>query len=178
MDSKFTIRSASTEDISLIHDMAEIVFRQTYKDILSEAQMEFMMDWMYSEPNISEQMLVLNHKYFIAEEDGEPCGYMSIERERPSREDEDEPIEQYHLQKLYILPEYQGRGYGKALFDKAVSFVKEISTGPARINLNVNRNNNAVSFYEKMNMKVTAQGDFPIGSGFYMNDYIYSLDIQ
>ena len=43
--------------------------------------------------------------------------------------------------------------------------------------LNVNRNNNAVSFYRKMGMEILGQGDFDIGSGYYMNDYIMSLDL-
>lgn len=178
MDRNFKIRPASAEDIPLIHEMADTVFRETYKDILSPEQMEFMMDWMYSEPNILEQMNVLNHKYFIAEEDGRACGYMSIEREAPSPEDDAGGLEQYHLQKLYVLPSHQGRGYGRELLQEAMRFVREISTGTARINLNVNRHNKAVGFYEKMGMECTSQGDFPIGSGFFMNDYIYSIDIK
>ncbi len=43
--------------------------------------------------------------------------------------------------------------------------------------LNVNRNNKALQFYEHMGMRKLREGDFPIGNGYYMNDYIMGLDI-
>ena len=46
-----------------------------------------------------------------------------------------------------------------------------------RIELNVNRGNTATGFYEHLGMVCDRQGDFPIGKGFYMNDFIYILDI-
>jgi hypothetical protein len=50
------IRKASENDLQTIHEMAEVVFRYTYKDILSPEQMEYMMDWMYSLPNLRQQL--------------------------------------------------------------------------------------------------------------------------
>ena len=46
-----------------------------------------------------------------------------------------------------------------------------------QMRLNVNRQNKALTFYEKMGMTKVDEGDFPIGNGFYMNDYIMGLDI-
>lgn len=43
--------------------------------------------------------------------------------------------------------------------------------------LNVNRENRARYFYERMGMRRLREGDFPIGEGYYMNDYIMGLDI-
>ena len=50
------INKAGVEELQLIHDMAEIVFRHTYASILSPEQMEYMMDWMYSLPNLEKQL--------------------------------------------------------------------------------------------------------------------------
>ena len=44
--------------------------------------------------------------------------------------------------------------------------------------LNVNRSNRALHFYERMGMRRLREGDFPIGGGFYMNDYIMGLDLE
>ena len=169
----FTIKKASREDCQVIHDMAEIVFRDTYKTILSPDQMEYMMDWMYSVPNLLKQFDE-GHVYYIAESLDGPCGYVSIQ---PEGCDPD-GIRVFHLQKIYVLPKAQKTGLGKRLFDKAVDHVKELSGGgPARIELNVNRGNPAVGFYRKQGMRILRQGDFPIGNGYYMNDYIMGLDI-
>jgi hypothetical protein len=42
----------------------------------------------------------------------------------------------------------------------------------------VNRHNRAFHFYRHMGMSVDREGDFPIGNGFYMNDYIMKLEIE
>ena len=43
--------------------------------------------------------------------------------------------------------------------------------------LNVNRNNKALQFYAHMGRRKLREGDFPIGNGYYMNDYIMGLEI-
>lgn len=83
----------------------------------------------------------------------------------------------YHLQKLYLLPSAQGRGLGRLLFEKAVAHVREDAGGPAVMELNVNRHNRAVTFYESMGMHKDRQGDFAIGHDYYMNDYIMRLEL-
>lgn len=44
--------------------------------------------------------------------------------------------------------------------------------------INVNRNNKALHFYERKGMKKLREGDFAIGNGYYMNDYIMGLEIK
>lgn len=164
------ILKAGENDLPVIHDMAQIVFRHTYLDILSPQQMEYMMEWMYSLPNLHKQ-LSEGHVYFIAYISGRPCGYMSIQKEGI-----DSGIMVFHLHKLYVMPSEQGKGVGKLLFNQAVDYVTN-SFLPSRIELNVNRNNNAVGFYRHIGMRILREGDFHIGEGFYMNDYIMGLDI-
>lgn len=173
MDKRIKIRQACPDDIALVYGMADIVFRKTYADILSPDQMEYMMDWMYSEDSLKEQ-ITGDGKYFcIAEYDGTPAGYVSFEFERALPDGRS----LYHLQKLYVLPGYQGRGLGGAMLDHVKSFLAGACPEGCRIELNVNRNNPAVGFYERSGMTRAGQGDFPIGNGYYMNDYIYAVEV-
>lgn len=167
------IRKAGTEDMMSIHDMAEVVFRHTYRDILSPEQMEYMMDWMYSPVNLSRQ-LDEGHVYYIAFREDVPCGYVSVQ---PDGVNEEGRL-LFHLQKIYVLPSEQGTGLGRMLFDKAVSHIREQASGrPAALELNVNRNNPSIGFYNHLGLRILRQGDFHIGHGFYMNDYIMGMDI-
>ena len=50
-------------------------------------------------------------------------------------------------------------------------------SGSAAIELNVNRQNLALGFYRRMGMRIDREGDFDIGNGFYMNDYIMRLEL-
>lgn len=163
------IKEASTEDIKLINEMAWKVFPATYSEILSKEQIEYMMEWMYSIENITKQITEEGHIYYIAFKDDKAMGYVSIQKEDKNL---------FHLQKIYVLPEFQKEHIGKLLFNHAVSEIRRINGAPCRMNLNVNRNNKALEFYKHMGMKKTSEGDFPIGNGYYMNDYIMSLDIE
>ena len=167
------ISKATGEDIMCIHDMAQVVFRHTYREILSPEQMEYMMDWMYSPANLQKQ-LDEGHVYYIAYRDGKPCGYVSVQPEGTT----DNGRLLFHLQKIYVLPSEQGHGLGRALFDRAVAHVREAAGRyKARIELNVNRNNPSIGFYHHLGLRILRQGDFHIGNGFYMNDYIMGLEV-
>lgn len=148
--------------------MAEVVFRETYKDILSPQQMEYMMEMMYSKENLMRQMTSEGHIYFI----DEGRGYVSYRHDCT----EDDGKEVFHLEKIYVMPACQGTGLGKELFNRIKD---EMPAGVrCRIELNVNRHNRAVSFYKHMGMTVQRSGDFPIGNGYFMNDYIMELQID
>jgi len=162
------IRRASIDDIPAIMEMASVVFPETYRNIISREQIEFMMDMMYSEISLKHQMTTGGNIFFICE----GRGFVSF-RYKGRMED---GVDLFHLEKLYVMPEAQGKGLGRELFETVVKAAKSSSVGGTRIELNVNRNNKAVSFYEHLGMKIARQGDFPIGKGFYMNDYIMSID--
>lgn len=165
------IQRSGIPDIGTIRAMADVVFRKTYRDILSPEQMEFMMEWMYGEESLREQVCGKGKTFCIARDgNGEPCGYVSFETEGTLPDGR--PL--YHLQKLYVMPSHQGRGLGKALLESVRNTLSERHPDGWRFELNVNRENPAVGFYERMGLIRVRQGDFPIGHGFYMNDYIYA----
>lgn len=163
-----TIRIATKKDIPLIRSLAMQVFPATYQKILSPEQLDYMVEWMYAEDSIRRQMDD-GHIYLIASKDGEVCGYASIEQEN---------TDLFHLQKIYVLPPFQGFKIGQHLFNEVVKYIKEHHPDPCTMELNVNRSNRAVDFYKRMGMHIAREGDFPIGNGYYMNDYIMSLTIE
>ena len=164
----FEISQATLADLPLRNELASIVFPHTYKELLTPGQIDYMMDWMYSPTNLEKQMTENGHIYYLAFQGDEPAGYLSIQPE-------DEHI--YHLQKIYVLPSFQGQKLGMKLFQHAIDAIKELHPAPCQMRLNVNRQNKAVDFYRHMGMFKLAEGDFHIGNGYYMNDYIMALDI-
>ena len=162
------ISRCNLDDIPVIRRIANVAFRHTYRNILSGEQMEYMMNWMYSEESLTHQIRDDGHQFFLADADGEPVGYASVSTDA-------EHV--YHLQKLYVLPLYQGKGIGKQLLTAAVDYLRSQDPEPFSLELNVNRNNRAVGFYRSQGLEILRQGDFPIGGGFYMNDYIMGLQV-
>ncbi len=162
-----TFTQATKKDIPLLHELGDRIFRQTYRTMLSQEQIEYMIDWMYSEKNLEKQM-DNNNVFYIVECDGVPCGYIGIENEADGR---------FHLQRLYLDENYRGRGIGREMMRKIFDHARAASPSGARIELNVNRDNRTVEFYKKMGWRIIKSGDFEIGNGFLMTDHIMAIDI-
>lgn len=165
----FDIKKATIEDSKLINKAALEVFPETYKDILSKDQIDFMMDWMYSVKHLQEEIRTEHQIYFLAYEECEVAGYIAIRKEN------DDVI---FLEKIYVLPYFQGYGLGKQMFEFLEKEIKQIFPEAKKMQLNVNRYNKALHFYEKMGMYEIGQRDFDIGNGYFMNDYILEKKLQ
>ena len=170
---QYRICEVGEEAIPLLRELAWVIFPYTYRTMLSPDQIDYMMDMMYSERAIRWQMRERGDRYFFLlrtiDDQEEPIGYLSV---RPDGE------HTYHLEKLYTHPSVRGLGLGRMLFAHAQAVASEWAGGAAcRLELNVNRDNPAVGFYLRMGMYQAGRGDFPIGQGYYMTDYIMAIDI-
>lgn len=159
-----TLRTATLQDIPLIRSLAGDIWFETYKTMLSAEQMDYMFEMMYSEESLHRQMAEEGHVFFIASDGTSDLGYVSIEKQSG---------ELFHMHKLYVLPGAQKTGLGKMMIQHVFDYAKKHASGPqCFVELNVNRDNPAVNFYLRMGMEICDKGDFPIGHGFLMTDYI------
>lgn len=167
---KLEITEVTIADLSEIQTIAGIAFPKTYVQILSKEQIDYMMDWMYSTASLIRQIQNEATTFFIARTEAKAVGFISI---RPDGKD------LYHIEKIYILPDLQKQHIGVQLFTKAKDYTKQCNNNkPLRIQLNVNRDNPAVSFYKKIGMHIEKIVDKEIGNGFQMNDYIMEIAVK
>lgn len=160
-----TVRYAIEEDISLIRELTFKVWPQTYANLLTKEQIDYMLSLMYSEESLRQQMKD-GAQFIIVYENDLPVGFASIKQT---------DITTYKLDKIYILQSQQGKGTGKFLLHHIIN---EIQKRNATILwLQVKRDNPARSFYEKNGFKVKGEADFDIGNGYFMKDYIMEKDI-
>ena len=113
------IRRATPEDIPLIRELAGVCFRDTYRRI--PEQMEYMMDWMYSEHSLQKQMEQDGHIYFITSLEGVPCAYFSVQPLGL----QDDGAYLFEFQKMYLLPAYKGKGIGRHMVEHVFQFVRD-----------------------------------------------------
>ncbi len=166
-ENHLTIRRADETDTHTIRILAHAVWPGTYGNILSEPQLQYMLDLFYSERSLVEQMRA-HHTFFIAEINSEPVGFASFSHDHTSHA--------YKIHKLYVHPMMQGKGIGRKLIDRVIEAVRRENGSVLR--LNVNRYNNARSFYERMGFNVVGDEDIAIGEGYFMNDYIMEKRIS
>lgn len=169
-----SVFQASVKEIPVIQSLSEQTFPATYHNIITPEQNDYMMDMMYSTASLTKQMEKDHHTYLIAYLDGNPVGYVSVQ---PLAE-KDEGLDVVELQKIYVLPNLQGKHIGQFLFDAAVKYIRKIHPAPCMMELHVNRNNKALGFYERQGMRKLRQGDYPIGHDFFMNDYIMGKELR
>jgi RsiW-degrading membrane proteinase PrsW (M82 family)/ribosomal protein S18 acetylase RimI-like enzyme len=155
-----SIRKAFPGDIPLIRDLTYKIWPQTYSSILSKEQIDYMLNLMYSEKALQEQMQQ-NHEFIVAYDGVEPVGFASYSLIEPTV---------FKLHKIYVLPSQQGRGTGRFIIDQLIKLMKP--KGITALQLNVNRQNNAKDFYEKLGFVVIKEEDIDIGGGYFMNDYV------
>lgn len=161
------IRKTSANDIPAIQEIANKTWPATYGAILSKEQVEFMMNMMYSDNSLLQQ-IQKQHQFFIVSEGIYDLGFVSIEHRFKN-----ELITRIH--KIYVLPETQGKGIGKLLLDKVVSLAKENDSNT--ISLNVNRFNKAYAFYKKIGFEIVGEENIAIGNGYLMEDFKMEMKI-
>ncbi len=144
--------------MALIHQLAQKIWREHYPSIITIEQIEFMLLNRYSSKVIAEGMQN-GEEYFLVYDNDVPVGYSSIERKDGF----------YYLHKFYLDVAKHRSGIGKELFDYVLSQID--STKP--IKLQVNRTNyKAINFYFKVGFVIQSVGDFDIGGGYFMNDFV------
>ena len=160
-----SIRKASIDDIALIRELTFRVWPQTYASIISEEQIDYMLEMTYSEASLQIQMEE-GSKFIIACDDHEPVGFAAYGEMKPGL---------WKLHKIYILSSQQGKGTGRFVIDHIIREINGL--GATALQLQVNRYNKARNFYEKIGFTVIEEADFDIGNGYFMNDYVMEKKI-
>lgn len=157
------IEQATEQDFVTINRIAHLTWPTTFGDILTPAQIDYMLEMMYSPAALQEQVLQRGHTFLLAREAAQCWGFASYQPHYKGAS-----LTKIH--KIYVLPNTQGKGIGKAL----ISAVAEIARrhGNSALTLNVNRYNPAVQFYQHIGFRIVGEEDIDIGNGFLMEDFI------
>lgn len=153
------------EHIPAIQDIAQRTWGDTYGHILTDGQIEYMLDMMYSANSLEEQMNILQHHFLLTKRDDADDfeGFVSFELNYKENKTK--------IHKLYVLPETHGTGMGRALIDKVAEMAKAANN--TSILLNMNRFNKTMGFYKHLGFDIIGEEDIDIGNGFLMEDYVF-----
>jgi N-acetylglutamate synthase-like GNAT family acetyltransferase len=163
----FRARYADLADIPVIQYLAYRIWPNAYGKIISPEQLSYMLDIFYGLDSLRDQMRNQGHQFLILEEPGKDIGFASYSAIGQNV---------YKLHKIYVLPDLQGKGAGKFLLYQVIDNIKIQKA--KNLLLNVNRQNVAKHFYEKMGFKVIREEDIDIGRGYFMSDYVMKLELE
>lgn len=163
------IKKISTNDIPLIQQLSKEIWNKVYPAIISQEQIDFMLEMMYSEGSLKQQMTELSHHFIIVYSNGTPVGFASYSVKSSLEPDV------IRLNKLYLQPEHHGKGLGKAMMEYIIKEGRLLAG--SMLELNVNKHNPAVSFYKKQGFVIVSETVLDIGNGYVMDDFIMTLPI-
>ena len=161
------VREATHNDIAEIHLLAHIIWPLVYDYMISAEQINFMLEKMYSISSLEKQW-VDGHKFFLLEHKDQIHGFASCSK-MPN-------ASSMRLHKLYLHPSAQGNGWGKLLMQKFFKVAQ--SENCTQVELNVNRNNKSIGFYQSIGFTIDKSEDIEIGEGYFMNDYIMTAPLM
>ncbi len=141
------IRPAEKNDVETIANIINSAWKVTYKNIVPDIDLIKYTDDTRREKQITEYMDIGAPEFFVAKLNSKDCGIVSY-KEYDSSDFEDCA----YIMQLYVHPDFQKKGVGKALMKYISNLAKE--KGYKRIVLNtLEKNSNARAFYEKLGYK-------------------------
>ena len=155
------------EQLPIVIDLTKKIWPVAYGEILSKAQLDYMIDKFYNETALRE-LIQKGHVFYLAQDENEKfVGFVSYEiNSEPNKT---------KIHKIYVLPETQGTGLGREFFELVKE--KAIENQQNAIFLNVNKFNNAIHFYIKLGFTKVKDEVIDIGNGYVMDDYVMEVAI-
>ncbi|MBN8678499.1 MAG: GNAT family N-acetyltransferase [Chitinophagales bacterium] len=156
-----SLRKATEADIPQIRSLAEKIWWEHYPEIISNDQIAYMLELMYSDAALRRQMNEEGQELWLPEENGQALGFLAI-TPTPLGAGEGE----YFLNKFYL--DSRERGLGTIVFELMLARYPDLKTLRLRVN---RRNYKSVNFYFKVGFRIEFCIDTPFGEGYVMDDF-------
>lgn len=159
------LEKITKNQLPIIIDLAHAIWPSTYGEILLNEQLNYMLANFYSVDNLSNQMD--NGQVFkLLFEDKNIVGFVAYEINCNE-------TDLLKIHKIYLLPETQGKGFGKFMIDEVIKIAKNYNQ--KGVFLNVNKYNKAQFFYQKIGFTIIKDEVIDIGNNYIMDDYVMEL---
>jgi len=162
------IRPVTREEVGAIAQLARTVWQQAYREIITPAQIDYMLAQRYSAPRLLEELARPDIWWDQAFLDARRLGFAATLATAVPGE--------FKLDKLYVHPEAQRRAIGSALLQHVQQRAR--AKGGKTLILAVNKNNApAIAAYRKNGFEVRESVCVDIGHGFVMDDFIMARSL-
>lgn len=157
-----TFSVATNSQLEIIQDLAKAIWPDAYGAILSQEQLEYMMEMMYSLDSLENQ-LKNNNVFLLVKEENDFIGFASYELNFQNSN-------KTKIHKLYVMPTIQGKGVGK----KLILYIQDVAkkNSNSALILNVNKYNKAKDFYLHNQFEIADSLVVDIGNGYVMDDFV------
>jgi len=155
------VRRLEKAEVDAVSALARVVWQATYPALISQAQIEFMLADRYAAERIHAQLDDPRHAWWVAQHSQTLAGFAHASLDGADCK----------LDKLYVHPDRQRQGIGRALLATAQDWAR--AQHARHLWLQVNRGNTqAIAAYQKQGFRIAESRLFDIGHGFVMDDHV------
>lgn len=147
--------------------LADEIWHEWFPSILSNEQIDYMVDKFQSVRAMTEQ-IANGYTYYILRKGDARIGYTAIRTDADGR---------LFLSKIYIKKEYRGNGYASEVFAFLKDYCREHNLHAIWLTVN-KHNDNSIAVYKKSGFRIVGEDVTDIGNGYVMDDYFFQLDID
>lgn len=159
--SEIRLHRMAIRDVDTVSALARVVWQATYPALISQRQIDTMLDDRYAAAPIRAQLDDPAHGWWVAQQQQSLVGFAHAAMDRRDCK----------LDKLYVRPDMQHRRVGRALLHAIQPWARQLQAG--RLWLQVNRGNTqAIAAYQKYGFRIVESRVFDIGNGFVMDDHV------
>lgn len=160
------LQVANPDHVTKVVDMADIIWRECYKGILSDEQIEYMVDKYQSDNVVTKKMINEGYEYYLINNGSAVIGFVSFLRDGS----------RLLLTNLYILEEYREKGYCELVIDKVIKNCKDTDIDRVRVTLN-KLNEEGIKIYTNLGFSKIEEDVQDIGNGFVIDNYLMEKQI-
>ena len=150
-----------TDGLSEVAAMADVVWHEYFPCILTDGQIDYMVERFQSERAMREQVSEKGYRYAFIMDGDVRVGYTGI-----SVSDR-----KLFISKLYLLKENRGKGYGTAALQMLFDLAREKGLRSAYLTVN-KYNDRAIRTYQANGFETIQSIVTDIGEGFVMDDFV------
>jgi diamine N-acetyltransferase len=155
------LQPLTADQVDAVSALARTVWQATYPPLISQAQIDIMLDDRYAAARILAQLDDPRHAWWIAQQHAALAGFAHAALDGADCK----------LDKLYVHPDSQRQGIGSALLQAVRDWARQHQA--RRLWLQVNRGNTqAIAAYQKYGFHIVGSRVFDIGHGFVMDDHV------
>lgn len=159
------LNSEDQEGIQEMSAMATEIVREHFDPLIGKAQNDYMISLFQTVPAITDQ-LKHGYQYYFVNDGSKRIGFLAFYPKKDTM----------YLSKFYLYRSERGHGYSKKMLQFVIDCTR--AAGLKAIELNVNKHNDACRAYEHLGFTIARSEKNDIGNGFFMDDYVYRLDLQ
>lgn len=160
MEMNLNFKIADQQDLEVLLDLSLKTFYPAFAPLNTEENMRHYMEEAFSREQLKTELANDKSIFYLLEVDNSYVGYLKLNF-APAQTDLNDPTS-LEIQRIYVLPGFQGLKLGEKMIQKAVAVAKEKQLQYLWLGV-WEKNTRAIRFYQQHGFSIVGKHPFPFG---------------